>query len=71
MKWDNKYYLAYTINYEHSEGHTLARILDLDDSDIRCSIEHIKGFKSKRNMIDWANEHAKAVNIITMLKPVD
>jgi hypothetical protein len=60
-----KYFAVYRINFCTTAGQSLARIKEITDTR-----EYLKGFNTKRQMQEWAQENAGAFQTINLLKPI-
>ena len=62
----NKYYVVFKVNYSNAIGQALAMRMDINDKS-----EHLKGFDTKRALIDWIETNKEGIEPYQMLKPID
>ena len=60
----NKYYVKFIVDFSTNKGIELAKRLDVDETRL-----HLKGFDTKRAMIDWIEENKDGIRDSIMLKP--
>jgi len=60
-----KYYVVFSIDYSSTKGQELAKILDVDDP-----LKHLRGFHTKRAMLNFLEEFKSGIRIYQMLKPI-